>query len=292
MCRSGRDSAAAPGTVACLRSPPGNEQCPAPRLLRGQDALTRLLVQLRVLLQEPRVLQSWHETCPPGHSCPLVWGWMGLSPRAHVLPCSTGELSSTQAALGEPGRLRWGTCGKHGPAGAAPACAQGGRVPAACTAWRGAGGSASVLCCGRGVGSGRAGRTQAAGGRCLAALLAASLSCVLRGVLIKAGFPKRRGAPLLCDGSPAPGREHPSRCPCPPSAGVPLQPPVLAPWPQPVQEPCPRVQQAPGTTLPAPAVGPCPWGSSCGTCRALGAWRGRRRAVPRGWDKGCSAGGV
>lgn len=234
MCRSGRDSAAAPGTVACLRSPPGNEQCPAPRLLRGQDALTRLLVQLRVLLQEPRVLQSWHETCPPGHSCPLCWGWMGLSPRAHVLPCSTGELSSTQAALGEPGRLRWGTCGKHGPAGAAPACAQGGRVPAACTAWRGAGGSASVLCCGRGVGSGRAGRTQAAGGRCLAALLAASLSCVLRGVLIKAGFPKRRGTPLLCDGSPAPGREHPSRCPCPPSAGVPLQPPVLAPWPQPV----------------------------------------------------------
>lgn len=115
------------------------------------------------------------------------------------------------------------------------------------------------------------------------------------GVLIKAGFPKRRGPPLLSDGSPAPGTgsvPHPTRCLCPPCARFPLQPPVLAPWPQPVQVPCPRlcwVQQAPGTALPAPAVGPCPWGSSCSTCRALG---GRRRAVPRGWDKGCSAGGV
>lgn len=158
--------------------------CPEAAARTGcPDTVHGAAARAAALLQEPHVLQSWHEMCAPGHSCPLCWDGMGSSPRAYELPCSLGELSSTQAALGEPGRRRWDTCGKHGPAGAAPACVQGGlglcSVPR-----RGAGGSTSVLralCCGRGAGPGLAGRTQAAGGRCLAAVLAASLSCVLGG---------------------------------------------------------------------------------------------------------------
>lgn len=147
MCRSGRDSAAAPGTVACLRSPPGNEQCPALRLLRGQDALTQLLVQLRCFRS-------------------LVFSRAGTRrvPRATVVPCAGAGWACHQWLMYFPAqpessaapRQPWGSLAGCAGAPAASTDLRGLHLPAP----RGAG---SLLRAQPGVGPGAAPRFCAAG---------------------------------------------------------------------------------------------------------------------------------
>lgn len=51
--------------------------CPEAAARTGcPDTLHGPAARAAALLQEPRVLQSWHEMCPPGHSCPLCWDRM------------------------------------------------------------------------------------------------------------------------------------------------------------------------------------------------------------------------
>lgn len=114
----------------------------------------------------------------------------------------------------------------------------------------------------------------------------------------KGRFSKELQHLLLCDRTVAAARGSvPEPAPGQEAAGwsVPLLPPELVPWAQPTQRHSPVlswVQQAVGRALPACAVGPQLWGSSCGTCRALGARRAWQHAVLPGWGKGCSGSGV